>query len=145
MLTDFNDPQNPLARNCGVGCNYLLGDMSRPNKSLCWAVGTALALCAILFAFRWLGVFVVGAALVIIACSERFRTEEACLYALAAFLFCSLLPVDVSLETRRGLPKILPVCYGKPDKALLERARRGEVALGGCMVRGYDPFWVVVW
>ncbi len=84
-------------------------------------------------------------ALVMIACRERFRSEEACLLALAGFLFCSLLPVDVSFTTCPGLPKLLPVCYGKPGKELLDRAHRGEVVLGGCLVRGYDPLWVVVW
>ena len=123
----------------------LLGNMTRSTKSLCWALGTALAFCAVLFAFRWLGVFSLIAALIMIACSERFRTEEFCLLALAAFLFCSLLPVDVSFATRPGFPRLLPVCYGKPGKTVLDRAHRGEVVLGGCMVSGYDPLWVVVW
>jgi hypothetical protein len=114
-------------------------------KSLCWAVGTALAICAALFAFRWIGVFFVIAALVIIACSQRLRTEESCLLVLAGFLFCSLLPTDVSFTTRPGLPKLLPVCYGRAGKELLDRAQRGEVVLGGCELRGYDPLWVVVW
>jgi hypothetical protein len=98
-----------------------------------------------MFAFRWLGVFFVIATLIIIAFRERFRTEEAFLFALAGFLFCSLLRVDVAFTTRAGLPKLLPVCYGRPGKALLNRANRGEVVLGGCLVRGYDPLWVVVW
>ena len=119
--------------------------MTRETKSLCWAVGCALAICAIIFAFRWLGVFFVIASLIVIACRESLRIEEAFMLVLAGFLFCSLLPVDVSFTTRAGLPKLLPVCYGKPGKKLLDRAHRGEVVLGGCMVRGYDPIWVVVW
>jgi len=78
-----------------------------------------------MFAFRWLGVFFVIASLVVIICRENLRTEEALLLTLAGFLFCSLLPVDVSFNTRAGLPKLLPVCYGKPGKALLDRAHRG--------------------
>jgi hypothetical protein len=119
--------------------------MSRSTKSLCWVLGIPLALCAVLFAFRWLGVFFVIASLVVIICRENLRCEEALLLTLAGFLFCSLLPVDVSFTTRAGLPKVLPVCYGKPGHELLDRARRGEVVLGGCMVRGYDPLWVIVW
>lgn len=119
--------------------------MSRSTKSLCWTVGIALALCAVMFAFRLLGVFVSIICLVIIACRENLRSEEALLLTLAGFLFCSLLPLDVSFQTRAGFPKLLPVCYGKPGKTLLERAHRGEVVLGGCVVRGYDPLWVVVW
>ena len=71
--------------------------------------------------------------------------KAACEASSQAALFCSLLPLDVSFATRPGLPKLLPVCYGKPGKVLLDRAHRGEVVLGGCMVRGYDPLWVVVW
>src|SRR5260370_3282886 len=119
--------------------------MSRATKSLCWVLGGALALGAMLFAFRWLGVFFVIVSLAIIGCRENLRSEEALLLTLAGFLFCSLLPVDVSFTTSAGLPKVLPVCYGKPGKELLDRAHRGEVLLCGCLVRGYDPLWVIVW
>src|SRR5215468_9657312 len=119
--------------------------MSRSTKSLCWIVGIALAFCAVAFAFRWSGVFFVIVSRVIIACRENLRREEALLLTLAGFLFCSLLPVDVSFTTRKGLPRLLPIYYGKPGKALLDRAHRGEVELGGCICRGYDPLWVIVW
>jgi hypothetical protein len=119
--------------------------MSRSTKSLCWAVGIGMAVCAVIFAFRWLGLFLLIVSLIIIAFRENLRSEEALLLALAGFLFCSLLPVDVSFHTRAGFPKLLPICYGKPGKALIDRAQRGEVVLGGCMVSGYDSLWVVVW
>lgn len=32
-----------------------------------------------------------------------------------------------------GCTKVIPVVFGLPGDALMERARRGEVALGGCM------------
>lgn len=35
-----------------------------------------------------------------------------------------------------GSTEVVPVVFGLPGPELLERARRGEVALGGCMV---DP------
>jgi hypothetical protein len=119
--------------------------MSRSTKSLCWVLGIPLALCAVLFAFRWLGVLFLVASLILIACRVVLRTEQALLLALAGFLFCSLLPVDVSLTARKGPPKLLPIYYGKPGRQLLDRAHRGEVELGGCVSRGYDPLWVIVW
>jgi hypothetical protein len=124
---------------------FTFGDMSRTAKSFCWVLGIPLALCAALFAFRWLGVLFVIVSLATIACRENLRSEDALLLTLAGFLFCSLLPVDTSLTTRPGLPKLLPVCYGKPRYDNLARAQRGEVVLGGCMVRGYEPLWVIVW
>jgi hypothetical protein len=108
-------------------------------------LGIVLVPCALLFAFRWLGVLFAIVSLVIIACRENLRSEEALLLTLAGFLFCSLLPVDTSFTTRPGLPKLLPVCYGKPRYDTLARAQRGEVVLGGCIVRGYDPLWVIAW
>jgi hypothetical protein len=34
---------------------------------------------------------------------------------------------------------------GYPDKAVRDRAARGEVALGGCFVTGLEPKWVIIW
>ena len=119
--------------------------MTGSGKSLGWSVGAALAFAAVVFAFRWLGVLFVLTGLALIACRASLRTEEALAVVLVGFLFCSLLPVDISFIVRSGLPKILPVYYGKPAKPLQDRASKGEVVLGGCLVRGYDPLWVVVW
>jgi hypothetical protein len=119
--------------------------MTRATKSLGWVFGGVLALGGVIFAFRWLGILFVAASLVLIACRPSLRTEHAFAVVLGGFLFCSLLPVDVSFITRPGLPRIVPICYGMPGQALRERAARGEIVLGGCLVRGYDPLWVLVW
>src|SRR5262245_24269376 len=119
--------------------------MSSSNKSLGWAVGGALAIAAVLFAFRWLGVLFAMSGLVLIACRASLRTEEGLAFVLVGFLFCSLLPVDISFVVRPGFPKLLPICYGYPGKQLRYRAAKGEVLLGGCMRSGYDPVWVLVW
>ena len=60
-------------------------------------------------------------------------------------LVLSLLPADVSFETRPGPPRLVPAAHGLPDPELQEKARRGEVILGGCLATGYGPAWVVVW
>jgi hypothetical protein len=54
-------------------------------------------------------------------------------------------PVEVAFAGRSGLPGIVPVVRGLPGPKALERARRGEVVLAGCMVTGFEPRWVVVW
>lgn len=35
--------------------------------------------------------------------------------------------------------KLLPIVYGEPGPELFEKADRGEVILGGCIVSGFDP------
>ena len=37
-----------------------------------------------------------------------------------------------------GAPMV-PIVYGYPGGALWDRVHRGEVALGGCVVTGFDP------
>jgi hypothetical protein len=54
-------------------------------------------------------------------------------------------PVEVALAGRHGLPGIVPVLRGLPGPRALERARRGDVVLAGCMVSGFEPRWVVIW
>jgi hypothetical protein len=34
------------------------------------------------------------------------------------------------------------VLYGYPSPELIERARRGEVILGGCLIGGEQPNWL---
>jgi hypothetical protein len=54
-------------------------------------------------------------------------------------------PVEVALAARHGLPGIVPVLRGLPGPMALERARRGEVVLAGCVVTDLEPRWVLVW
>ncbi len=61
------------------------------------------------------------------------------------FLFFSILPVDITFINYPGPPKIVPYIKGLPSRDLMVDARRGEVVLGGCVITGYHPRWVVVW
>jgi hypothetical protein len=62
-----------------------------------------------------------------------------------AVALLALSPLEVALATRHGLPGVVPVLPGLPGPKGLERARRGEVVLAGCMITGFEPRWVVVW
>ncbi len=35
----------------------------------------------------------------------------------------------------------IPIIYGKPGQELVEKAERGEVKLGGCVVSRESPYW----
>ena len=65
--------------------------------------------------------------------------------ALAVFLLATLSPLDVTFRNVDGPPRIVPYGMGLPTPATLERAKRGDVVLGGCIVFGFEPAWVVVW
>lgn len=38
-------------------------------------------------------------------------------------------------------PRVRRIVYGEPSPDLAERARHGEVVLGGCLLVGNDPKW----
>ncbi len=59
-----------------------------------------------------------------------------------SFLIAVFLPIDVSLQNYPGPPRFVPYVMGLTNG---DRARKGEVMLGGCMVRGNEPRWVWVW
>lgn len=59
-----------------------------------------------------------------------------------AFLVAAFLPVDLTFQNFPGPPRFVPLIMGLTDGA---RASRGEVMVGGCMVRGNEPRWVWVW
>lgn len=62
-----------------------------------------------------------------------------------AFLIATLLPIDVSLRNYPGPPRFVPLIMGSPTDEDAAREERGEVVVGGCILRGNDPRWVLVW
>ena len=38
--------------------------------------------------------------------------------------------------------ELVPILYGYPSEGAFDAAARGEVALGGCCIRGDDPQWI---
>lgn len=40
-----------------------------------------------------------------------------------------------------GRPSVVSIMYGMPDSKGFERAQRGEIAIGGCVITGFDPRW----
>ena len=88
------------------------------------------------------------ALLVFLGCLVAYVFEgrrRAAVFAGIAFLGLAFSPIEVSLETRQGLPGIVPLKMGLPGPSLQEKARRGEVVLGGCITSGLEPWWVVIW
>ena len=114
----------------------------------------AFAVAIILFsAFVWLAGFfrfsaiflalIFGVTLIFIPAEKR-RVSTRVFWI--GFIALSLLPADISFRTRPGPPKFIPVIYGLPiGNELFEQERRGDLILGGCMVNGWSPMWLLVW
>ena len=62
-----------------------------------------------------------------------------------AFLIAAFLPVDVTLRNHPGPPRFVPLIMGSPRDENITREERGEVVLGGCIIRGNEPRWLWVW
>ena len=86
--------------------------------------------------------------LVLIGCYIRFlftsQTEWLRL-VFVAFLITAFLPVDLSLQNYPGPPRFVPLIMGMPREDDFARRERGEVVLGGCILRGNEPKWILVW
>ena len=62
-----------------------------------------------------------------------------------AFLITAFVPVDITLRNYPGPPRLVPLIMGSPRDDDIAREERGEVFLGGCILRGNEPRWVLVW
>jgi hypothetical protein len=103
--------------------------------------------CAMLYlvtdGMRALPVFVVVlVTLVLWICGKPGRPAG---FALAGFVVVSLIPIDVRPRHWIGTPRVVPVVMGFPSREAFAAARRGEIWLGGCIVSGFEPWWVVTW
>ena len=65
--------------------------------------------------------------------------------AVVVFWIVAFLPIDISLKNYPGPPRFVPLIMGSPTEEDVARERRGEVILGGCILRGNEPKWVLVW
>jgi hypothetical protein len=112
---------------------------------LAWIAGIIVALVALAGAFRWLGVFFLLGCAVLAIFLPRYRTRRFGAFAVAGFIFWSLLPFDISFKARPGPPRFVKVVHGYPTQEAREAARRGELLLGGCNVTINDPNWILIW
>lgn len=67
------------------------------------------------------------------------------LIALTIWLALTFSPIDVLPVPKGGRPRLVPLVMGLPASETAERAQRGEVILGGCIVSGFEPRYYLVW
>jgi len=63
----------------------------------------------------------------------------------AVWLALSFSPIDILPIPKGGPPRLVPLVMGLPRPETVERAKRGEVMLGGCIVSGFEPKYYLVW
>lgn len=90
-----------------------------------------------------------GAWILCIAMNRARHLKPQCYVLLAGIclliMVSSLSPVDIGFTNRPGPPHLAPLVMGLPDGELIERAERGEIVLGGCVIAGNLPKYILVW
>jgi hypothetical protein len=105
-------------------------------------LGLSSFLWIIAFRFISLPVLIVGWVLFFKFTGRDIRPSLA---AWAVFVLLTFSPIDVLPFPRGWPPRIIPLVLGLPSHETFERAKRGEVILGGCIVTGFEPKYYVVW
>jgi len=97
-----------------------------------------------LVAFRFVSLPPLIVAWVLFLRSGRNRIRPV-LTAWMVWLILIFSPIDVLPFPKGGSPRLVPLVMGLPTRKTAERAKRGEVILGGCIVSGFEPKYYLVW
>jgi len=110
-----------------------------------WLV-VALAVAVLFTSYRTIPDLFVVIAIIVWFRVPRFRRAWFPGVVLVVFVALELLlPFDVSMLNRPGGPSIRTLQMGMPSPALDARAEADGIELGGCVVRGNEPRWILVW
>ena len=98
----------------------------------------------------WVGAFRFASLPLLIAAWILFfkygrTTIRPSLIALIIWLPLTFSPIDILPIPKGGRPRLVPLVMGLPTRDTAERAQRGEVILGGCIVSGFEPKYYLVW
>jgi hypothetical protein len=131
----------------GFGVGLWLG--YRHARCRAWLLLPLLAWAGIAWlsvAYRvWGVVLVAGAAALHVACAAgQRRWRLVGLSWVVAFASC-LLPWDISFQNYPGPAHFVPMAMGLPGQEMVLAARNAEIMLGGCVVTGFEPRYVLVW
>ncbi len=74
---------------------------------------------------------------------ERKRTSFWTTFSLWFVLL--VVPVDITFKNVPGRPRFVPYIMGLPNHESVVKVKRGEVVLGGCVITGTEPKYVLVW
>jgi len=113
-----------------------------------WTSAVVVALISALWlivSFRYVAVPAYLAMVLLLFAAAYGIGLRGAVVAVGVFVLATLSPVDIRLPSFEGSPRLVPYVMGLPTSATVEKAARGEVVLGGCIVSGFEPQWVLVW
>jgi len=121
--------------------------MRQQARAGIWVVGFVVFVLSSLFwfvALRFVSLpFFIGAWVLFVKLG-RGNLRPA-LIAWTAWLALTFSPIDVLPFPKGGRPRFVPLVMGLPTPETAERAKRGEVVLGGCIASGFEPKYYLVW
>jgi hypothetical protein len=82
---------------------------------------------------------------IVVLSLRRLRKQHIAWGCFLLVVGVSYLPFDVTFLDYPGSPRFVPLVMGLPTEETAKRAESGEVVLGGCIVSGHEPRWVLVW
>lgn len=111
---------------------------------------TAVACVLVIATLFWLGVSMrfISLPFLVIGWGLYFNKKPSirpAFICLSLFIPLTFSPVDVMPLHKRWPPRLVPLVMGLPTPETAERARKGEVILGGCIVSGFEPKYYLVW
>jgi hypothetical protein len=118
------------------------------NKTFKLLLGPVMLFSALLVSMYSLRVSARILLVVLIASYVRFLFTSKTKWlrlVFVAFLITAFLPIDISFQNYPGPPRFVPLIMGLPNSEDFVQQERGEVMLGGCIVDGNEPKWVLVW
>ena len=119
----------------------------KPHPRIRWIVAFPVLICATLFgavAFRFVSLPFLIAAWVFFIKYGRVTIRPS-LITLAIWVPLTFSTIDIHSIPKVGRPRLVPLVMGLPTPETLDRAKRGEVILGGCIVFGFEPKYYLVW
>ena len=111
------------------------------SRVLMWGL---LALVALALPYRWLPLVFLVVCVVVGASRHCLSSWRFSGFVFCGFILLTLLPIDVRFTRHPGRPRMVPLVMGLPAPETFKKAQQGEVVLGGCIVSGYEPKWLLV-
>jgi hypothetical protein len=93
-----------------------------------------------------LSVLILLVIIITVYATISIHKKEKLLNILWVILFLlPILPLDITFTNVPGPPRFVPFVNGLAGYETREKAKKGEVVLGSCLVTGFEPKWVLVW